>query len=280
MVAFSREQFRQAGALIDDGDNNWSADRLMVNGERKSTGLIRRDYGADPQYSVAEPFPDSLLLDEHDLREAFAQQQANHSTFHDLRLRVNGALDSLDQNGKSLCWCFSTTKATMYIDGIQGNTIHKKSAWFLAGILNQWQDHGGWGSKSLAQVVKAGIPLYDLCPTFQRPSGAAMDACMNDGAKRKVTRWYEGASDKDKATHQMLTAFALGTMCPILDLQWMSHSMCGMWVPHFQSFDDFEVDTDNSWGMKAGIEGMYKLVNGKAKPDGLVIAVATQALAA
>lgn len=259
--------FKRAGSYIS-GDHEWHPDRAVINGVRMGTGLDVEGLRNHEYFASAGEFPDSLLLDEKDLKAAFELQAANESSLYHLRKRLAGLLDSLNQGHYGLCWAFSSTKAVMYIRAIMGLLIKKLSSWWVAGIVKGWRDQGGWGEASLDQIIKAGVPEYDLCPSYDKKY--ATPEVAENAKLHIVTEWWEGSSDKDKATHQMLTAYALG-LPPVCDYNHMGHSMCGCRVASFKSLNEFEVDDDNSWGMDAGTEGLYRLANGKAKPDGLVI---------
>lgn len=263
-------QFMAAGAVVDDDDNDWHDDRFIVDGEVKSTGLWVRDESIDPMYGVAEEFPDELLLDEHELKVCFENQLANHSMLFDLRERCGGLLDSLDQDGLGLCWAFSSTKATMYTRMLMGLVYKKLSPWFVAGVIKNWRDEGGWCTLSLHEIAKNGVPEYDLCPSYKKPSAEQFAKCRENGKKYLVTKWWEGSRDKDKLNHQKLSAYARG-LCPVCDYNWLGHSMCGCGVTKFRSLQDWEELNDNSWGMKAGLRGCYQLKGSKAKSDQIII---------
>lgn len=268
----SDDAFRQAGALIDDTVTTFEPP--TIDGHKMSMGLAPRDFDAHPMFANGAEFPDHLLIPESDLKNAFEDQRGQHATLFDLRERAGGALDSLDQNGFGLCWYFSTTKANMYARAIAGLPMLKLSPWWGAGKINKWADRGGWCERSMAHAVQYGQPLYDLCPKYSREydtpevEKAALD--------HQVIEFWETSENKDKRAHQVLSAAFRGFPMAC-DYNHMSHSMAFCCIPRFASLGDFDLDCDNSWGMKSGVKGIYRLKGWKARPDSCVIARVSKA---
>ena len=67
----------------------------------------------------------------------------------------------------------------------------------------------------------------------------------------------------------MISAFLMG-LPPVLDLNWLGHSMCGC---RLVSIDPLVVDADNSWGPinDKGEKGTYRLTGSQAIPDSIVV---------
>jgi len=238
-----------------------------VNGERKSHGLIPRDWSAKPAgcYAFAPPFPDELLIPEEQWPERLAEQKAKKSDLLSLRKRLN--IRSLDQNGFGYCWAFSSTKAVMYCRAIMGQPFVELSAWAVAAIIKNYRDQGGWGMESMEWIVENGVPSLDVWPQGQVKKALDTPEMRADAAKHKVTGWWEGSNDKDKATHQMVSAFLMGLPC-VLDYDWWSHSVCGIYL---ESIKPLRGGIDNSWTNDAGDNGIFILEERKFRPDGLVI---------
>jgi hypothetical protein len=234
-----------------------------------STGLIPRDYTTHPPgcYASAPVAPADWLIPEAEWEDRLKEQQANQASLWDLREAHFDTLKSLDQDGLGLCWAFSSTKAVMYTRAVMNATPERLSAWYVAGRVKHWQDQGGWGAESLQQITSAGVPTEALCPSYKSQYDTA--AVAADAATRKVIEWYDGTEDRDQNRRIMVSAFLLG-LAPVLDYNWLSHSMCGCVL---KSINPLEVWTDNSWNVidQYGPKGCYKLSGSKAIPDGVVV---------
>lgn len=188
----SDDAFRAAGALIDDDTPNFTPP--TIDGHVMSTGLDPRDYDRVPCGANATEFPDELLIPESDIKDAFEHYVNSQGTLYDLRKRVNGYLNSLDQNGYGLCWQFSTVKSYMYVRELAGLPRIPLSWWWIAGKINRWADRGGYCEASANYLVKHGIPTFDLCPKYSKqydtPEAEA------DAATRKMPEYWDTSADK------------------------------------------------------------------------------------
>ncbi len=231
-----------------------------------STGLIKRDYKSHPSgyLSFAPSFRDSMLVPESEWPERLKEQKAKKASLLDLRKKFFAYLKSLDQDGLGLCWAFSSTKAVMYLRAIMNEPGIRLSAWWVAGKVVNWQDQGYWGSASLAQIAKGGVPSEEKCPSYKSSYDTADVAA--DAATRKVTKWMDGSEDRGKNRAMMISCFLLG-LPPVLDFNHMGHSMCGC---NLESIDPLEINCDNSWGGSGGPDGLYNLKGSDAIPDGIV----------
>lgn len=265
-MQISDSAFRAAGALIDESVSDFEPP--TIDGHKFQTGLAPRNFDTNPMYGTGKEFPDELLLDEHDLKQAFADQEAYHSSLLDLREMAGGYLDSLDQNGFGLCWNFSTTKGIMYARERAGLPRIPLSAWYGAGIINKWRDQGGWCEASAAFAVQHGTPRLDLCPKYDREYDT--EATKADAATRLLKEFWETSDDKDKRSHQYLSAMARG-FSGACDYNHMGHSMAACRIVNFKSLEEYDADDDNSWSMKSGVKGLYRLKGRKARPDACVL---------
>ncbi len=239
-----------------------------------STGLIPRDFKSHPPgcYSGIPVAPNDWIPSESEWKERLKEQQANNASLWDLREANYDTLKSLDQDGLGLCWAFSSTKAVMYTRAVMNAAPLRLSAWWVAGKVVNWRDQGYWGAASMEQIVKGGVPTEAMCPSYSSKYDTAVVAA--DAATRKVIEWYDGTEDRDQNRRIMIAAFLLG-LAPVLDYNWLSHSMCGC---KLVSIDPLEVWTDNSWNDtdQYGPKGCYKLTGSKAIPDGIVVPRASQ----
>lgn len=230
------------------------------------TGLEPRDYGADPVGTFAPEFPASELVDESEWEDRLNENRKNKAGLLDVRKLYFNVLRSLNQGRTSLCWNFSTTKACMYANVIMGQVDGPiLSPWYLAGLINGWRDHGGFGARSMAAAISNGIPALDKCPRFSQ-SAVAPDAAA-DAATRKVTEWWEGADDPRLAQRQLVSMLLKKVPC-VVDLNAMRHSMCAI---DLASVKPVKVIYDNSWNETQTPDGLYLGSGAYASPNGLVI---------
>ncbi len=258
--------FRNRAGLIDEHTNDFEPP--TIDGHKYCTGLAPRDYDKHPMFARGAEFPDELLLDDHDLKLAFEDQLANKWTLFDLREHAGGYLDSLDQDGLGLCWYFSSTKAYMYARKRAGLPDIKVSPWWGAGQINKWRDQGGWCEASAAHMVEHGLPRLELCPKYSREYDKP--EVKTDATTRLLREFWETSQDKDKRNHQTLSAYARGFSCAE-DYNHMGHSMAGCRIVGFEGLGRYDKDADNSWGSKAGADGLYRLKGSKARNDACVI---------
>ena len=231
-----------------------------------STGLIPRDFVKCPvgYQSFAPAYPDEELIPESDWQRIWELNRANKANLLAVREANYDLLKSLDQNGLGLCWAFSSTKAGMYELFLANVLKEILSAWWVAGKVVNWRDQGYWGSASLAQIVSAGVPSLKLCPSYK--SSYDTQECQTDAAKRKVTEWWDGSQDPNKAQKQLVSRL-LRNRPAVVDLNAMGHSMCAIDIG---SISPLEIIYDNSWG-EQGEKGLYRGRGAYARPDGLVI---------
>ncbi len=241
----------------------------------KKTGLIPRDYKSHPvgSYEGVPEYPDELLIPENEWDELQAEQQAAKASLLDLRETYYDTLKSMDQNGYGLCWFFSTTKAVMYLRALMNLPPVRLSAWYGAGIINGWRDQGGWGAASLDFFIKNGTCSEDFCPKYSR--SAVKQGAEENAALHKVTEWYDGSDDPDKAFAQFVSNNLRG-IPGVCDYNSLSHSMCGVGFKR----NPRTIINDNSWNEinDFGPKGLYYCTGRNANINGLVfprVAMAT-----
>ena len=232
-------------------------------------GLIPRDYSTHPSgYAAAAQSPtDAMLVPEDEWEERLKEQKANRASLLDLRKAYYSVLKSLDQTHYGLCWAFSTTKAIMYLMAIMNSPKVRLSAWWVAGKIKGWRDQGGWGSESLDFIAANGVPEESFCPYYR--SKFDTPETRTNAALHKAIEWWDGSEDRDRNRSIMISAFLLG-LPPVLDLNWLGHSMCGC---NLESINPLIVNADNSWNEinDFGPDGLYRLTGNKAIPDGIVV---------
>lgn len=233
----------------------------------KKTGLIPRDYRRYPQGylgPICEPFSNDLLIPESEWADRLAENRKNKAGLLDLREANYDVLKSLDQDGKGLCWAFSSTKAVMYVRMLMNEPGIRLSAYWVAGQVKGWKDEGGWGSASLSEIVKDGVPADSFCPDYNRSHDTP--EARENAKNHKVTQWLDGSENPTEAQQQMVSMLLRGQPS-VVDLSDMGHSMCAIDI---DSLKPLTIVYDNSWG-EQGDHGLYRGTGARAKPDGLVI---------
>jgi hypothetical protein len=232
----------------------------------KSTGLVPRDYSRHPVgcMAFAPAFPDSELVPESEWADRLAENRKTKSGLLDLREAHYEVLRSLNQDGLGLCWAFSSTKAVMYLRALANEAPLRLSAWWVAGVIKNWRDEGGWGAASLEKIVNGGVPAESYCPSYKRSYDTP--ECRANAALHRVTEWWDGAEDSRAAQKQLVSMLLKRTPC-VVDLNAMGHSMCAIDIG---SLNPLEIIYDNSWG-EQGEKGLYRGKGAYASPNGLSI---------
>ena len=260
--------------LIEIGSHNAGEFLQHIEDSGFKRGLIPRDFADRPEgYHAAMPsFPQELLIPEDEWPERLKQQQDAQASNYDLRNLYYDTLKSLDQDGLGLCWAFSSTKADMYARIRAGEPPLVLSPWYVAGKVKGWRDQGGSGDESAAFLASNGAPTMEKVPRYS--SSYVNQDVVQDAAQHKITVWYDGTQSRDMNRKIMVSAFLLGGI-PILDLNWLGHSMCGCRVV---SLNPFVVDADNSWGEigQFGEKGLYRLTGQHAIPDNVCVVFGSQ----
>lgn len=256
-----------AGLIIPDDSVLWhdGTDPANIVPAGCSTGGIPRNFKTHPVgcYAEAPAFPDSELIPEDQWADRWNEKMKNQSSLLHIRQDNYDLLQSLFQNGKGLCWAFSTTKAAMYIRKLMGEPDLRFSGWYTAGIVKGWADEGGWGAESLAQGAKNGFATLDEVPSYSSQYATADIAAK--AAQRRITEWWDGSDSPSLAQKQAISMLLNDIPC-VVDLNVMSHSMCCVWF----TLNPITFIYDNSWG-EQGDHGLYKGQGAYAMPDGLVI---------
>ena len=237
-------------------------------------GLAPRDFASRPGgYHAAVPkFTDDMLIKPADQQGYLDSQIAAQGSLYDLRNLYYDYLKSLDQDGLGLCWAFSSTKANMYARIKAGLPPAVLSAWYVAGKVKHWHDQGGSADESAAFLAAHGAPTVDFCPKYK--SSYDTPECEANAELHQITSWYDGSDNRNRNAQIMISGFLLGGI-PVLDFNWLGHSMCGC---RLVSINPLVVDADNSWGPTGqyGEKGLYRLTGQHAIPDNLVVVFGTE----
>lgn len=265
---------RQGEILIDD--SNWKLhEEPTIDGERKSRGLIPRDYSKHPRgYLACAPAIDFPTIPRSEWSARIKEMEAQKSRLSDIRLVGNAGqiIPSLDQNGKGYCWAHSSTSAVMMLRAASNQPYVPLSAYAVACIIKSYRDEGGWGAQSLDFIQSRGVPSQQFWPQKSMARSNDTPACWENAALHKVTEgWVDLAAaqyDRNLTFDQVMTLL-LSRIPVVGDFNWWGHSVC-LIDPVEVEAGSFGVRILNSWGDGWSDRGMGVLSGSKAVPDGSV----------
>ncbi len=255
------------------GDHNWQVyanHDPFVDGEKKSRGLVPRDYSKHPigYYAHAKPF-DLALIPENEWQPRLDAQIAAKAQLSDIRNRgMNGSpIPSRDQNGKGYCWAHSSTSAALICRALMNEPYADLSAYMVACIIKGYRDEGGWGAESLEFIAEHGICTSEFWPQQSMSRSNDNAAMRANAAMHKYTEWRDLDPRNMKA--QLVTCCLSGQ--PVVsDFNWWSHSVCTI---DLVSLNPFRTRIWNSWGDSWSSNGTGILEGSKAIPDGALVAL-------
>ncbi len=239
----------------------------VVDGDRKSHGLIPRNYVTAPvgYLACAKPF-DLPLIPESEWQARLDYQILNTSQLSDVRNTGGpngGPIPSRDQNGKGFCWAHSSVSASLIVRALNGQPYSDLSAYAVACIIKGYRDEGGWGSESLEWIAQNGCPSSQFWPQ-QSMSRSNDTPEMRANAKlHKVEEWMD-LEPRNKA--QLVTCL-LSSIPVVIDENWWSHSIAAI---DLVSINPFRIRIWNSWGDSWSENGTGILEGEKAIPDGAI----------
>jgi hypothetical protein len=298
---------RPGELLIHDGNTHLVIDP-HVGGERKSRGLIPRDYGANPVGYLGKLCPplhaiDFPLIPEGEWSARCKDKAAQKSQLSDIRLGGNNGqpIPSLDQGQVGYCWGHSSTHANMLVRAVMNEPYVPLSAYAVCATIKHGADEGGWGALSLDFITSRGEPSQQLWPQGDRDYRKYdKPEVWANAALHKVTEgWVDlQAAQYDRNLSRAQTATLLLCNIPVVtDYNFWGHSVCGMdLVDGATTRDELRADSGklmslaefdrvwlmndeaggfgvrlwNSWGDKWSDRGMGTLGPSKAWPDGAV----------
>lgn len=254
--------------LIHDGNFQLFIEPV-VNGEKKSQGLIPRDFGKYPVGYLmhAKPF-DLPLIAENEWQDRLDDMKARKAMLSDIRNVMGpngGPIPSRDQNGKGYCWAHSSTSAALLLRAIMGGAYADLSAYAVACVIKGYRDEGGWGAESLEFIAKRGIPTSKLWPQQSMSRSNDNDATWANAAEHKFTEWNDLDPQNMKA--QLVTCLLMG-LPVVSDFNWWSHSVCTI---DLVSLNPFQTRIWNSWGDSWSQNGTGLLQGTRAIPDAALV---------
>lgn len=210
----------------------------IVDGEKKAMGLIPRDYSVFPKcysgYSVGmEAVPDMPKIPRNEWAERIRELQENKAALSHIRRTANNGrpIPSLDQNSKGYCWAHSAVMALILTLVKQGQPYTRLSAYFVACIIKNFRDEGGWGAAALDFLFQHGCCTVDKWP--EKSMSRSNDNAQSRAEAllyRPTEAWvdltpptYNRNLSEDEAGTSLLT------LCAVIgDFNWWGHSVCLM----------------------------------------------------
>jgi hypothetical protein len=249
----------------------------VVDGDKKSHGLIPRNYLTHPQgcYAAAPALAvDFPLIPRSEWSDRIKEKVATKSQLSDIRLKGNagGVIPSLDQNGKGYCWAHSSTGSVMMLRATMNEPYVPLSAYAVACIIKGYRDEGGWGAESLDFIMNKGVPSQALWPQQSMSQSNDKPETWANALLHKVTAGFvdlSAAQYDRKLTFDQVGTLLLSNVPVVADFNWWSHSVCLLDLVEISS-GSFGVRLLNSWGDSWSDRGMGTLEGNKAIPDGAV----------
>jgi hypothetical protein len=310
--------YAKRGELILHDGNRGQWFTPVVEGEKKTHGLIPRNYethpvgfyGTIPAYHAVQ-MPD---ISEQEVTDRLKALREAKGCLSDIRLRGNRGkpIPSRDQNGKGYCWAHSGVSCHLIVRALFGLPYVDLSAYAIACQIKNFRDEGGWGPQGIDWQIKNGVPTSATWPQQSMDRANVNDRMKQESSLHRITDgWIDLAAaqyDRNLTWSQIRMCAALGWPWTS-DHNWWSHSVGGLDVVDGVSLFNATVRTEagkkakiqefeqiwdmndsvtggegsriwNSWGDEWSERGMGILPPAKAVPDGSVAVRVVTPLAA
>jgi hypothetical protein len=252
--------FRSAlynGEPVFDDSNFPGAEDVIIDGERKTRGLIPRDRSIPTPYM--QPF-DLPLIPRDEWAQRIEEMEKTKSRLSDLC--ISAGLKCLDQNGTNYCWANATVHCVEILRVASGQPLVYLSPASVAAPIKNFANVGGWGSQALEYIIKNGIAPVELWPANSRVRSLDNDECRLRRKDFLVTEWYDLG---DRNFDQTMTCLLL--RIPVsAGYNWWGHQVT-LVDPMIGKDGKFAVRARNSWGMSYGNMGFFVLTGSKMIPD-------------
>lgn len=290
--------------IIHNGNWQQFAQDTVVDGEKKTRGLVPRNMKTHPHGSMPEAPGFALeTIPKTEWPRIISEKRAAQSQLSDIVLRGNFGkpIPAQDQNGKGYCWAHSTVGAIRTTRAVHNMPFVELSAYSVACIVKGYRDEGGWCGESLKFLVENGVAPASKWALRSMSRGNDTPETRQEMAKFKVTEgFYDLGAPiwSQKLTFEQVITCALLNLPMAGDFNWWGHSvelldavdgaaMFGycraesgklytreehdeVWAMNDSVTAGVGIRIFNSWGSTWGSGGMGILTGNQAKPDGAV----------
>jgi hypothetical protein len=256
---------RPGDFLINDETDNDLLMTPLIDGERKSHGLVPRDFQTHPLGMFAPP-TEIPLIPRSEWSDRIKEQAALRTRISDMR----GSIPSLDQDGVGYCWAHSSTSAVTMVRAINNMPYVPLSAFSVAATIKKGADEGGWCGLSAKFVREKGVMSQAVWPQGDR-NYRKYDKPENweNAALHKATEEFVDLThdvyDTELTFDQTISCLLCGIPCAV-DFNWWSHSVCAIDAVEVEA-GSFGIRILNSWSDSWGEKGTGVLQGKKAVPD-------------
>lgn len=238
-----------------------------IDGERKATGLVPRDYRTDPPEMLAPP-SEILLAPRSEWSARIKEQKAQGARLSDIR----GQEPSLDQDGRGYCWAHSTTSAVMVLRALMNLPRIRLSAYAIACMIKNFRDEGGWCGLSAKFWREKGCPSAQFWPEKSVSRTNDNPQTWENARQHIITEDFVDLTRDvydQNLTFDMVASCCLAGIPGAVDYNWWSHSIGWLDLVEVEA-GSFGLLIWNSWGDSWEDRGMGILRGSKAIPDGAV----------
>lgn len=242
-------------------DDNTPMDKL-IDDKKFGRGWDGSTMGQQPYAGMkaAKPFPDELLIPEHEWQARIQEQEETQSSPKYLFQRGGGVCKNQFQT--SLCWSFAGAVGVEITEVIQGRKYRKLSPASTACLITNFQNQGGWSRKYIEVAAEKGI-----CESADWPDTEVTNRSRNTSEMRqkalncRPTEWYY----LPQRSHKHMVSAVLRRLVVPSGYNWWRHAVCvvrliwrnGTAVP----------EIINSWGEQFGVNGYGTLEGSKMYAD-------------
>lgn len=250
--------------VIDDTNaHKFAGVDPVVNGERKTRGLIRRDYSIHPFGGLAEAEEFNLpLIPRSEWDDRIEQQEKDRS--HLRALCEDMKMDVLDQNGTSYCWINAPTWCVMVQRIAAGLPMVRLSPASVGAKIKNFRNQGGWGAEGLQYIANHGLVPQSVWPANAIDRKYDTSEADAERPKYRVREWWDISRSFDK----LATCLFMGIPVAI-GLNYWSHEVSAMRVVALGN-RKYGAEIANSWSTGWSDNGYGVLTESKAIPDDAV----------